>query len=94
MTKNFVCKKSMTCANYNNKCDSCVALSHYMDPYPHYKEFVPSPKKTLKTKIFVTIFSEELERLVNEFILDKDIVDIQFCMADHKCGVSIIYKED
>lgn len=95
MTHNIMCTKNPTCANYPRDCVSCTAMSHYMDPYPHYLERINKPeKRTRKVKIFDSIYADNVEIIVNEFITDKNVVDIQYQYNGHRHSVLIVYEED
>lgn len=89
----ILCYKHTHCLNYPLKCDSCVAMSHFTDPHPYYEQKEVAAKK-IKVKIFNSIYEERLEDVTNDFIADKNVVDIKYNHCPNSHSVLIIYKED
>lgn len=91
MSYEFTCLRAPVCGNYCNKCEACISMSRFDNPYPYYKDLITNPKPTTKVKIFSGYVSEIT---INDFIKDKDIVDIKFHVENGVIHVLIIYKED
>ena len=69
------CLKKDTCANYGAECHSCWSMSDIYNHYPFYTE-----KKTdsIKVKLLVSKDDIGMEIMINEFISDKNIIDIKY----------------
>lgn len=91
MSYKTTCLRAPVCGNYGNKCEACKSMGYLTNPYPYYKELIANPKPTTKVKIFSGYVSEIT---INDFIKDKDIVDIKFQVENGIIYVLIIYKED
>lgn len=69
------CLKKDTCANYGVECHGCWSMSDIYNHYPFYAE-----KKTgsIKVKLLVSKDDIDMEIMVNEFISDKNVIDIKY----------------
>ena len=51
-------------------------------------------KETMKIKILVECDPQSLEKLVNEFIADKQVIDIKFKINDYPDYFALVMYED
>lgn len=102
------CDRYNACVNRDHYCTECVVCSSAQVPYPFYCK-MPEPisqndkKLVTKVKAFSSDNIVDLESRLNDFIKDKDIVDIKYqsFILDGRLGLAssivdralVIYKE-
>lgn len=96
------CAKKDTCANHDIKCKECWSMGDIYNPHPCYlqKPIRIRLGASQKIKLIESTDTKWVEQLVNDFIKNKEVVDIQYqavtiarppYVSDR---VMIIYKEE
>lgn len=71
--------------NIDNECtDNCT---HNCNTLEHSSNYRPFKKKQAKIKVITTTSAERLQSLVNEFIENTWIINLQFTTSNYESGV-------
>ena len=71
--------------NINNECVS--DYTHNRNTLEHSSNYKSFKKKQAKIKVISTTSAERLQSLVNEFIENKWIINLQFTTSNYESGV-------
>lgn len=91
------CKHDKNIDSLNDRCQRCSAMSDIYNHYPMWEAKTAEKRTVMKTKIIASGNGNAFESCINNFIKDREVVDIKFMsVVDNHCiydRALIIYEE-